>query len=154
MLLKYYKKLIYRRAWGINIMKVVKCDCNGCNEISVKMNKVTINLEDGNTKVYDICNNCLNKITSVINGEVPKVQTEVPKVQKKNKKGEVVALLKEYGFDRLKTEYIDNNRSAQEIADELGISKIALAQSLSRLGITKRNHNKEHRDANNETEGN
>ena len=149
-------------------MKVVKCDCSGCNEISIKMNRITINLENGNTRVYDICNNCLNKITSIINTEVPKVQTEVPKVQTevpkvqtevpkvqtKNKKGEIIALLKNYGLDRLKTEYIDNNRSAQEIADELGIGRIALAQTLSRLGITKRKHDKEHRDASNEMEDN
>ncbi len=149
-------------------MKVVKCDCSGCNKVSVKMNKITINLEDGTTEVYDICNKCLSKINSVINGKTPEIQTETHEIQtetheiqtethevtKKNKKGDVIALINEYGMDRLKEEYIENNKSAKEIADELGISKTTLAQALSRLGITKRKHNKEHKDTNNEKEDN
>lgn len=34
-------------------MRVVKCDCNGCNNVSIKMNKVTVNNIDGSTRAYD-----------------------------------------------------------------------------------------------------
>ena len=47
--------------------------------------------------------------------------------------------------DKLKEEYLVKKRSAKDIALELGISNITLAQYLAKLGISKRNYkNREH----------
>ena len=48
-------------------MRVVKCDCKNCENVSIKMNRITVNTVGGDTKVYDICEDCFNKIMNVIN---------------------------------------------------------------------------------------
>lgn len=142
-------------------MQVIKCDCNGCNNISLKMNKVTVNNIDGSTKDYDICDDCLNKITNVINNVSVVDNTAVITDNKKTIKEKIILqassddkepkklnakeLIESYGIDKLEEEYLVKNRSAKDIAIELGISKITLAQYLSKLGISKRkSKNREH----------
>lgn len=146
-------------------MRVVKCDCNGCNNVSLKMNKVTVNNIDGSTKVYDICDDCFDKIMNVINNvsvvdntavcqavitdikkdTEEKIITQASSDGKKSKRLNVKELIESYGIDKLKEEYLEKNRSAKDIAIELGISKITLAQYLTKLGISKRNSkNREH----------
>ncbi len=146
-------------------MKVIKCDCNGCNNVSLKMNKVTVNNIDGSTKVYDICDDCFSKIMNVINNvsvvdntavcqavitdikkdAEEKIITQASSDGKEPKRLNVKELIESYGIDKLKEEYLVKNRSAKDIAIELGISKITLAQYLTKLGISKRNSkNREH----------
>lgn len=146
-------------------MKVIKCDCNGCNNVSLKMNKVTVNNIDGSTKVYDICDDCFSKIMNVINnvnvvGNTALGQAVITDIKKnveekiieqassdgkKPKRLNVKELIESYGIDKLKEEYLVKNRSAKDIAIEIGISKITLAQYLTKLGISKRNSkNREH----------
>lgn len=140
-------------------MRVVKCDCNGCNNVNVKMNKVTINNIDGSTKVYDICDDCLSKIMNVINnvsvidnttlGQAvitdikkdvkEKIIEQASSNGKKSRKLNVKELIESYGIEKLRDEYLVKNRSAKDIAIELGISKVTLAQYLAKLGISKRN---------------
>lgn len=140
-------------------MRVIKCDCNGCNNVSLKMNKVTVNNIDGSTKVYDICDDCFSKIMNVINnvnvvgnttlGQAvitdikkdvkEKLITQASSDSKEPKRLNVKELIESYGIDKLKEEYLVKNRSAKDIAIELGISKITLAQYLAKLGISKRN---------------
>lgn len=146
-------------------MRVIKCDCNGCNNVSLKMNKVTVNNIDGSTKVYDICDDCFSKIMNVINnvsivdnttiGQAvitdikkdveEKIITQASSDIKEPKRLNVKELIESYGIDKLKEEYLVKNRSAKDIAIELGISKVTLAQYLAKLGISKRNSkNREH----------
>ena len=146
-------------------MRVIKCDCNGCNNVSLKMNKVTVNNIDGSTKVYDICDDCFSKIMNVINNVTivdnttigqavitdikkdaeEKIVTQASSDSKEPKRLNVKELIESYGIDKLKEEYLVKNRSAKDIAIELGISKITLAQYLTKLGISKRNSkNREH----------
>lgn len=141
-------------------MRVVKCDCNGCNNVSIKMNKVTVNNIDGSTKAYDICDDCFSKIMNVINnvsivdnttiGQAvitdikkdveEKIITQASSDIKEPKRLNVKEIIESYGIDKLKEEYLVKNRSAKDIAIELGISKVTLAQYLAKLGISKRNH--------------
>lgn len=146
-------------------MRVVKCDCNGCNNVSIKMNKVTVNNIDGSTRAYDVCDDCFNKIMNVINnvsivdnttiGQAvitdikkdveEKIITQASSDIKEPKRLNVKELIESYGIDKLKEEYLVKNRSAKDIAIELGISKVTLAQYLAKLGISKRNSkNREH----------
>lgn len=146
-------------------MKVIKCDCNGCNNVSLKMNKVTVNNIDGSAKAYDICDDCFNKIMNAINNVSvvdntavyqavitdskkdvkEKIITQASSDDKEPKRLNVKELIESYGIDKLKEEYLVKNRSAKDIAIELGISKITLAQYLAKLGISKRNSkNREH----------
>lgn len=136
-------------------MKVIKCDCNGCNNVSLKMNKVTVNNIDGSAKAYDICDDCFNKIMNAINNVSvvdntavitdikkdvkEKLITQASSDGKEPKRLNVKELIESYGIDKLKEEYLVKNRSAKDIAIELGISKITLAQYLAKLGISKRN---------------
>lgn len=129
------------------------------------MNKVTVNNIDGSTKVYDICDDCFSKIMNVINnvnvvgntalGQAvitdikkdveEKIVTQASSDGKEPKRLNVKELIESYGIDKLKEEYLVKNRSAKDIAIELGISKITLAQYLTKLGISKRNSkNREH----------
>lgn len=144
-------------------MKVnaIKCDCVGCNNVSDIMNVVTIN-----GKTYDICNEhskLLNKLFNLgMRTEQPTEQTvekekptvekevqtenkekqtkkeEVQTEQKARKKGDYTTLIEQYGVDRLKTEYIDNNKSANEIANSIGIPKTALSHYIFKHNISKR----------------
>lgn len=137
-------------------MKVnaIKCDCVGCNNVSDIMNVVTIN-----GKTYDICNEhskLLNKMFNLgMRTEQPTEQTvekekptvekaektekeEVQTEQKARKKGDYTTLIEQYGVDRLKTEYIDNNKSANEIAKSIGIPKTALSHYIFKHNISKR----------------
>ena len=146
-------------------MRVVKCDCNGCNNVSIKMNKVTVNNIDGSTRAYDVCDDCFNKIMNVINnvsivdnttiGQAvitdikkdteEKIITQASSDSKEPKRLNVKELIESYGIEKLREEYLVKNRSAKDIAIELGISKITLAQYLTKLGISKRNSkNREH----------
>ena len=146
-------------------MRVVKCDCNGCNNVSIKMNKVTVNNIDGSTKAYDICDDCFNKIMNIINNVSivdntavcqavitdckkvveEKIITQASSDSKEPKRLNVKELIESYGIDKLKEEYLVKNRSAKDIAIELGISKVTLAQYLAKLGISKRkSKNREH----------
>lgn len=146
-------------------MKVIKCDCNGCNNISLKMNKVTVNNIDGSNKAYDICDDCFSKIMNVINNvsvvdntavcqavitdikkdAKEKIITQASSDSKEPKRLNVKELIESYGIEKLREEYLVKNRSAKDIAIELGISKITLAQYLTKLGISKRNSkNREH----------
>lgn len=146
-------------------MRVVKCDCSGCNNVSIKMNKVTVNNIDGSTRAYDICDDCFNKIMNIINnvsivdnttiGQAvitdikkdveEKIITQASSDSKEPKRLNVKELIESYGIDKLKEEYLVKNRSAKDIAIELGISKVTLAQYLAKLGISKRNSkNREH----------
>lgn len=68
------------------------------------------------------------------NKEVKTKQTE----QKAIKKGDYTTLIEQYGVDRLKTEYIDNNKSANEIAKSIGIPKTALSHYIFKHNISKR----------------
>lgn len=146
-------------------MRVIKCDCNGCNNVSLKMNKVTVNNIDGSTKVYDICDDCFSKIMNVINnvnvvgntalGQAvitdikkdveEKIVTQASSDSKEPKRLNVKELIESYGIEKLRNEYLVKNRSAKDIAIEIGISKVTLAQYLAKLGISKRNSkNREH----------
>lgn len=146
-------------------MKVIKCDCNGCNNVSLKMNKVTVNNIDGSTKVYDICDDCFSKIMNIINNvsvvdntavcqavitdikkdAEEKIITQASSDGKEPKRLNVKELIESYGIEKLREEYLVKNRSAKDIAIELGISKITLAQYLAKLGISKRSSkNREH----------
>lgn len=146
-------------------MRVVKCDCNGCNNVSIKMNKVTVNNIDGSTRAYDVCDDCFNKIMNVINnvsivdnttiGQAvitdikkdveEKIITQVSSDSKEPKRLNVKELIESYGIEKLRNEYLVKNRSAKDIAIEIGISKVTLAQYLAKLGISKRNSkNREH----------
>lgn len=146
-------------------MRVVKCGCNGCNNVSIKMNKVTVNNIDGSTRAYDVCDDCFNKIMNVINnvsivdnttiGQAvitdikkdteEKIITQASSDSKEPKRLNVKELIESYGIEKLREEYLVKNRSAKDIAIELGISKITLAQYLTKLGISKRNSkNREH----------
>lgn len=161
-------------------MRVVKCDCKNCENVSIKMNRITVNTVGGDTKVYDICEDCFNKIINVINnnnnnnnniiyntgiGQAvlndtkkeakqkeakqkdvnEKIITKASSDNKEPKRINVKKLIESYGIDRLKEEYLVKKRSAKDIALELGISNITLAQYLAKLGISKRNFkNREH----------
>ena len=171
-------------------MRVVKCDCKNCENVSIKMNRITVNTVGGDTKVYDICEDCFNKIMNVINnnnivyntgiGQAvlndtkkdvkqkdvkqkdvkqkdvkqkdikqkeanEKIITKASSNNKEPKRINVKKLIESYGIDKLKEEYLVKKRSARDIALELGISNITLAQYLSKLGISKRNSkNREH----------
>lgn len=146
-------------------MRVIKCDCNGCNNVSLKMNKVTVNNIDGSTKVYDICDDCFSKIMNVINnvnvvgnttlGQAvitdikkdveEKIITQASSDIKEPKRLNIKELIESYGIEKLRNEYLVKNRSAKDIAIEIGISKVTLAQYLAKLGISKRNSkNREH----------
>lgn len=144
-------------------MKVnaIKCDCVGCNNVSDIMNVVTIN-----GKTYDICNEhskLLNKMFNLgmrteqpteqtVEKEKPTVEKEVQTEQAKQKaevkteqteqkarkKGDYTTLIEQYGVDRLKTEYIDNNKSANEIANSIGIPKTALSHYIFKHNISKK----------------
>lgn len=140
-------------------MRVIKCDCNGCNNVSLKMNKVTVNNIDGSTRAYDVCDDCFNKIMNVINnvsivdnttiGQAvitdikkdveEKIVTQASSDSKEPKRLNVKELIESYGIEKLRNEYLVKNRSAKDIAIELGISKVTLAQYLAKLGISKRN---------------
>lgn len=156
-------------------MRVVKCDCKNCENVSIKMNRITVNTVGGDTKVYDICEDCFNKIMNVINNNNIVYNTEIGQAvlndtkkdakqkeakqkdanekiitkassdNKEPKRINVKKLIESYGIDRLKEEYLVKKRSAKDIALELGISNITLAQYLAKLGISKRNFkNREH----------
>ena len=146
-------------------MRVIKCDCNGCNNVSLKMNKVTVNNIDGSTRAYDVCDDCFNKIMNVINnvnvvgntalGQAvitdikkdveEKIVTQASSDSKEPKRLNVKELIESYGIEKLRNEYLVKNRSAKDIAIEIGISKVTLAQYLAKLGISKRNSkNREH----------
>lgn len=58
--------------------------------------------------------------------------------QKAIKKGDYTTLIEKYGVDRLRTEYIDNNKSASKIAKSIGIPKTALCAYLFKNNISKR----------------
>lgn len=155
-------------------MRVVKCDCNCCNNVDIKMNKVTINDKDGSTKVYDICDDCFSKImnainninivgnttiSQVVNADKAVVENEVISQALHNDKGSKRLTFKKiidtYGIDKLKEEYLVKNRSAGDLAMELGISQVALVTNLNKLGIYKRKpKNKEHMTANDKKEDN
>lgn len=155
-------------------MRVVKCDCNCCNNVDIKMNKVTINDKDGSTKAYDICDDCFSKIMNAINNinivgnttisqvanaDKAVVENEVTSQTLHNDKGSKRLTFKKiidtYGIDKLKEEYLVKNRSAGDLAMELGISQVALVTNLNKLGIYKRKpKNKEHMTANDKKEDN
>lgn len=147
-------------------MKVnaIKCDCVDCNNVSDIMNVVTIN---GKTyDICNEHSKLLNKLFNLgmrteqpteqtVEKEKPtvekeektekevkqtkkeEVQTEQTK-QKARKKGDYTTLIEQYGVDRLKTEYIDNNKSANEIAMSIGIPKTALSHYIFKHNISKR----------------
>ena len=75
-----------------------------------------------------------NKEKQTKKAEVQTEQTE----QKARKKGDYTTLIEQYGVDRLKTEYIDNNKSANEIAMSIGIPKTALSHYIFKHNISKR----------------
>lgn len=151
---------------GKRTMKVnaIKCDCVGCNNVSDIMNVVTIN---GKTyDICNEHSKLLNKLFNLgMRTEQPTEQTvekEKPTVekvektekevkqtkkaeakteqteQKAVKKGDYTTLIEQYGVDRLKTEYIDNNKSANEIAKSIGIPKTALSHYIFKHNISKR----------------
>lgn len=66
--------------------------------------------------------------------EVKTEQTE----QKAMKKGDYTTLIEQYGVDRLRTEYIDNNKSASAIAKSIGIPKTALCAYIFKNNMNKR----------------
>ena len=92
-----------------------------------------------NTAVYQAV------ITDIKKDAEEKIITQASSDSKEPKRLNVKELIESYGIDKLKEEYLVKNRSAKDIAIELGISKITLAQYLAKLGISKRNSkNREH----------
>ena len=75
------------------------------------------------------------------------VNVEQPKRKKGSYGTNTKKLIEDYGIERLKHEYIDNNRYSAELAAEIGVSKTTLDMHLRKLGITKR---KKHKDENKE----
>lgn len=135
-------------------MKVVKCDCRDCNNIGIELNKITVTSIDGNTKSYDLCDNCLNRILNILVNtpetvaktpetvvNTPETVANTPETVVKTRPN-VKKIIENYGIDRLKEEYITKGRTAKDLANEMGISKIALAQHLCKLGISKKSIDK------------
>lgn len=84
-------------------------------------------------------------ITDIKKDVEEKIITQASSDIKEPKRLNVKELIESYGIDKLKEEYLVKNRSAKDIAIELGISKVTLAQYLAKLGISKRNSkNREH----------
>lgn len=149
-------------------VNAIKCDCVGCNNVSDIMNVVTINgktydiCNEHSKLLNEIFNlgmrteqpteqpteQTVEKEKPTVEKEVKtekevkqtkkeEVQTEQTE-QKARKKGDYATLIEQYGVDRLKTEYIDNNKSANEIARSIGIPKTALSHYIFKHNISKR----------------
>ena len=147
-------------------MKVnaIKCDCVGCNNVSDIMNVVTINgktydiCSEHSKVLNDMFNlgmrteqkteqtetevNVTEKKEKQTEKAVEKTDKKVEKTesteQKVIKKGDYTTLIEQYGVDKLRTEYVDNNKSASKIAKSIGIPKTALCAYLFKNNISKR----------------
>lgn len=128
-------------------MKIIQCDCAGCNNTAKTMTKVTV-VQGESVKEYDICDKCLHKLEQIFiekqnDTEISEqtqnkenIYTELMGVKHKTKLQRAIDY---YGENRLKNEYIVNNRSIYELSAELGVSHATLAAYFRKNGIYKRN---------------
>lgn len=158
-------------------MLVLKCDCNGCNNVANKLNSITLTSIDGTTSSYAVCNECLRKVQDFFTYKAeekaekskefesvvkPKKEKSAKKesttseVSKKApmKKGEATKLIDEYGRDKVIEEYLEHRKSARVIAEKIGVTASALNMYLARLGVHKRGSNKEEVTSSDSSEGN
>lgn len=127
-------------------MKIIQCDCVGCTKTAKTMTKVTIAQGDS-VKEYDICNRCLHKLEQLFTGEQNNTATLEQTQDKETTYTELMGVkhktklqraIDYYGEDRLRNDYIVNNRSIYELSAELGISHATLATYFRKNGIYKR----------------
>lgn len=116
-----------------------KCNCKGCNNKAVELNKLVTRDTSGHKGVYNICDECLCRINKILDGDNIINDLDVKNVKSdKPKRKTAVQVIEEFGIDRLRDEYVNKGRRTKELAEELGVSVASLAQHLNRLGITKR----------------
>lgn len=127
-------------------MKIIQCDCAGCANTAKTMTKVTIT-QGESIREYDICNRCLCKLEQMFKGkqnsteiseQTTDKETDYTELMDVKHKTKLQRAIDYYGEDRLRNDYIVNNRSIYELSAELGISYATLATYFRKNGIYKR----------------
>lgn len=141
---------------------VTMCDSKRCGCAGADKNMHSIKLHVNNAEIeIDLCNKCYTEFINSIKEEaltnvsetkhiddVSETTEKTVRLQDKSSKASINKIIAEYGEDKFIYEYIDNNRSAKSLAEELGVPVTCIQSYIHRNNISKRSKNSNNKDTN------